>query len=117
MKKDQKNIQNNQNKQNKQIPLSRPYYGIYAPRSTPCLNFPNPDSFKQNQKLMSRVPVNTHYFGKVLFYPVSHIDKIYNDKINCGQMNASRGPYFIYNNVAPASYSSKYGKKSRMSVR
>ena len=101
---------------NKQIPLSRPYYGIYAPRSTTCLNFPNPESFKQNQKLTSKVPVNTHYFGKVLFYPVSYIDKKYNNNnINCGQMNASAGPYFAVNtNVAPSSYSTKYGKKSRM---
>lgn len=100
---------------NKQIPLSRPYYGIYAPRSTTCLNFPNPESYKQNQKLMSRVPVNTHYFGKVLFYPVSYIDTKYNDKINYGQMNASASPYFAVNtNVAPTSCTTKYGKKSRM---
>lgn len=103
------------NNQNKQFKLSRPYYGIYAgDKQYSCLPVPNPDSFKQNQKLMSRVPVNTHYFGKVLFYPVSYTDKKYNNKINYRQMNASAGPYFAVNtNVAPSSYTTKYGKNKK----
>lgn len=113
MKKDPKYIENNKNKQ---IELSRPYYGIYRGDKNNCyLPVPNPDSYKLNQKLYSKVPVNTHYFGNVLFYPVLHLDKEYNNNINYANLNASKGPYFATNNVTPVSYSTNYGKKSTKS--
>ena len=99
--------------QNKTIQLSRPYYGTTA-KDCNYLLFPNPNSYKLNQSLNSKVPINTLYFGKFFVYPFTDLDKRNNLKINSGQMNASKGPYFTTNNVIPSSYSKKhstnYGK-------
>jgi hypothetical protein len=100
MKKQQKNILNNLNRQ---IQLSLPYYGTTT-KNYGYLLFPNPNSYKSNKCLNSKVPINTHYFGKI-YYPLAYIDKKYNNKINYGNFNAGIGQCFV-NSTIP-----KYTKK------
>lgn len=90
-----------------------PYYGTTTKKIN-CLVVPNPNSYKQNNKSYSKVPINTHYFGKVMVYPITQIDTT-NCKNNKNIIDYSLPIFDRYNHKSSNDIftTNKYGKNKK----